>query len=169
MGRQGYTMGVLGLRADTAGPGGDEMAQYTMSYQCGHTEGVQLYGPAKDREWRLKAARERECKDCARKSHEGDNTEAAVLSRVEGLPRLVGTPSQVSYAESVRRTKIAELDALMAQVAAAPQAQEEPSLLRLYGKLADLVRRQPEARYWLDGRNSSAQYLLQQANKGLGR
>ena len=140
-----------------------------LTYSCGHIEDVQLYGPYKDRAYRVQQASGRTCKECARESHAGEAVAAAVSNRLAGLPRLTGTDKQIAWAESIRAAKLQEVDTLLAQVAADPRAQEEPSLLTLYGKLADLVRGQSSASYWINYKSCPAQFLIQAANKGLGR
>ena len=54
------------------------MAKYTVVHNCEHEEHLELFGPLKDRAYRLVQLRQRPCRDCQRTSHEGDNAEARV-------------------------------------------------------------------------------------------
>lgn len=40
------------------------MAQYTVTYACGHTGTLELFGKGKDREWKLQKAAEGDCPQC---------------------------------------------------------------------------------------------------------
>ena len=69
------------------------MAKYTVVHSCNHEEHLELFGPLKDRAYRLAQLRQSPCRDC-------------VLSWLEGLAVLSGTPGQTAWAESIRRRLI---------------------------------------------------------------
>ncbi len=95
------------------------MAQYTVTYSCGHSDTVQLYGPTKDRErkiaWFEKSGR---CASCYRalkaaerveqeKANEAENIASADANLVAGLPALTGSEKQIAWAETIRAKALA--------------------------------------------------------------
>ena len=139
------------------------MAKYTVIHNCEHEEHLELFGPLKDRAYRLTQLRQRPCHDCQRTSHEGDNDEARVLSHLDGLPVLSGTPGQTAWAESIRRRLITQADAMIAAHAADPRAQEEPSIMAMWNARLEALRRQTSASWWIDTRGMSPQTVLTMA------
>lgn len=83
------------------------MAKYDVTYACGHSTEVQLYGPGKERTRRMDWMRTQECPACKTATAQATN-EAA------GLPALVGTPKQVAWAESIRAELVRQLDGVIA-------------------------------------------------------
>ena len=63
------------------------MAKYTVVHNCGHLARIELFGPLKDRAYRLAQLRQSPCRDCQRASHEGDNAEACNELREAGRLR----------------------------------------------------------------------------------
>lgn len=78
--------------------------KYDITYSCGHTATIQLYGSTAERE-RKTAWMEREglCPDCYREQQQEENARKA-KEALEGisLPELTGTPKQIAYAMSRR-------------------------------------------------------------------
>jgi len=142
------------------------MAQYQVTHTCGHSETVQLYGPSKERERRLTWLRSQSCLDCKRASHEGEARESRILSQMEGLPRLDGTDRQIAWAETIRRDKLTETAAMLAQLRADPQAQEEPSQMLAIDAAERALRAQRSASWWIDHRTDSGRYLIRSLLRG---
>jgi hypothetical protein len=82
------------------------MAKYNVTYACGHSDTIQLYGKCRDREWKLSREEEKLCPDCYRAKIEADrqkqNAEAAEANQAAGLPTLEGTEKQIAWAETLR-------------------------------------------------------------------
>ena len=76
------------------------MAKYSVKHTCGHISEVALFGPSKDREYRLDRMRENVCLNCENAANAERNAEA-------GLPALTGTPKQIAWAESIRAAAMA--------------------------------------------------------------
>lgn len=78
--------------------------KYDITYSCGHTATIQLYGSTAERERKI-AWMEHEglCPDCYREWQQEENTRKA-KEALEGitLPELTGTPKQIAYAMSRR-------------------------------------------------------------------
>lgn len=79
------------------------MAKYEVTYRCGHTGIVQLYGKTKDRERKLEwMSNSVLCEDCQKIEFAKQNALAAMDNRASGLPPLTGTEKQAAWAESLR-------------------------------------------------------------------
>lgn len=85
------------------------MAKYDVTYSCGHTDVVQLYGKNADRERELRKMSSRLCPDCYKKWVDKENAQQAaeILGELQ-LPELTGTEKQIAYAKSLRDAYIAE-------------------------------------------------------------
>lgn len=85
------------------------MAKYDVTYSCGHTDVVQLYGKTADRERELRKMSGRLCPDCYKKWVDKVNAQQAaeILGELQ-LPELTGTEKQIAYAKSLRDAYITE-------------------------------------------------------------
>lgn len=94
--------------------------KYQVTGSCGHTYTTQLFGPGKNREyWLSRLAEEpcEECKEAARKAAiEKENTESATWALELGLPELTGSPKQIAWAESIRKTIYTDFDSIEKEV-----------------------------------------------------
>ena len=117
------------------------MAWYNITYSCGHTERVQLYGPHRDRESYIEyASRAKFCPDCyrAKKDEERrqENERAASLAGEIGLGALTGSEKQVAWATTIRQRALEEA-------------------LRAGGikeKIVPLLNHETSAKWWIDNR-----------------
>jgi hypothetical protein len=84
--------------------------KYEVTYSCGHTDTVQLYGPNKDRERKLEWLKDRLCPACYKKLQEAQREakvkEAIAEAKESGLPELVGSEKQVSWALEIRHNML---------------------------------------------------------------
>lgn len=82
------------------------MGQQRITYACGHTKTVQLYGPRRQRESRAQWLAESECGTCWKAQQDRERAARserdAVENRAAGLPELAGSPKQVAWAETIR-------------------------------------------------------------------
>jgi len=89
------------------------MANYSITYSCGHTADKQLYGRERDRQnyiaW---AARSAECPAC-RKADAARQTEE--IEQEHALPRLTGSEKQIAWARTIRARLIASVVAAVEQ------------------------------------------------------
>lgn len=81
--------------------------KYEVTYKCGHTATVQLFGKGSDREWRLNNMKASLCPECWKKQQ----LEKAVKES-EGLPELIGSEKQVAWAMSIRLRFVQSKDIL---------------------------------------------------------
>lgn len=128
------------------------MAQYDITYQCGHTITEQLYGKHTERQRRIEAAQYRLCPDCYRAQQLAKATEANAE-----LPALTGTEKQISWAEQIRAKAMSGLAELEAQAAksAGTEAQKQQ-----FTAAAGSLRAKSSAGYWIDNRDRSARLLI---------
>ena len=143
------------------------MAQYGITRSCGHRETVRVGGPTRQRPYLLAREEERLCYACwqerAEKQRAAETAAAAAVAAAQGLPALTGSPKQVAWAESLRREKLARIDAALA--GAALTAEEKAEADRVVAK----VRAQAEARYWIDHRDIPVHMVLAEMARTLAR
>lgn len=87
------------------------MAQYSITYSCGHTGTVNLIGPHRDRDRKIKWFEETGlCPECWAEKVAADKAEQlrkiTELNSGAGLPALTGTERQVAWAEKIRYNTI---------------------------------------------------------------
>lgn len=89
----------------------------TVTHICGHEEEIVVYGPGKQREWRIKNEEKSYCPVCKMKRFESIVIERLqVITDIDTLPPLEGTEKQVDWANKLRlRTISGMLDALEAK------------------------------------------------------
>lgn len=109
------------------------MAKYDVTYTCGHTETVELFGKTSERERKI-AWMEQNCV-CPSCYKEKQQAEAETFD----LPELTGTPKQISWAETLRNKVFRELN------------EEAPA------EFVDWLKGQTESRFWIDNRFWSLQ------------
>lgn len=67
----------------------DNMAKYTVTYACGHTGTIELFGKMTEREYRLKQLTDQLCPDCYNQQVSKENQE-------NGLPKLEGSENKLT-------------------------------------------------------------------------
>lgn len=137
------------------------MAKYIVTRACGHEETIALFGPHRDREWRLeKVEPNKLCYECwqaeVARQREEANREAAEAAKELGLPELVGTEKQVAWASTIRKEKLDGIERHFAQTV----RMGDVISARLQAA-AHRIRQKTEASYWIDRRNSHYIYLLE--------
>lgn len=86
------------------------MAKYDVTYSCGHEGTIGVFGPEKDRQWKVDRISEGLCPECAKKEREEqrrkENEEAAKIAAEKGYVELEGTEKQVKWANSIRESYV---------------------------------------------------------------
>jgi len=87
------------------------MAWYNMTYSCGHETREQLYGPTKDREYRISRAKTSLCPECyrAKMIAEKQAKTDALKATMPALPALTGSDKQIAWADKLRTAVVAKL------------------------------------------------------------
>lgn len=78
------------------------------------------------------------------------------------FPLLTGTPKQVEWAETIRRTKVTEIEEIVAECRRRAPSDDEPKIEQVIGA-AWHVARHTDASWWIDNRTRSGQALLKDA------
>lgn len=91
------------------------MAKYDVTFSCGHTDTVVLFGKVKDRERKIEWYESScLCPECyeAEKQRKFDeaNAKATAEAKEYGLPELTGSEKQVAWANTLRQKWIAETE-----------------------------------------------------------
>lgn len=131
------------------------MASYLVRHACGHQSTVNLLGPGRQREQRLRWLAEQPCKACLRATTQ-ERADAA--AERDALPELDGTDKQVAWANAIRYTTFLLIDAFFA---ANPTDLDEPmpmpdELAFAPGEtvtlraLLDRLRGEDRAKWWID-------------------
>lgn len=80
------------------------MAKYSVTFSCGHTQTVELFGKNSERERKISwYERSGVCSDCYKA--EQDAKRQANMDACKSLPALTGTPKQIAWAEKIRAEK----------------------------------------------------------------
>lgn len=85
------------------------MAQYQVTFSCGHTETVQLFGKIDDRYRKIEWYEEKGlCSKCYKKEQEDDRKayQERALSLSVNLPTLTGSEKQTAWAMTIRQSWI---------------------------------------------------------------
>lgn len=85
------------------------MAKYDVTYSCGHSGTIQLFGPYKSRDRKIEwYENEGLCPDCyaekQRQKREEEVKAIAEKNAVNNLPELSGSEKQIAWAEKIRYT-----------------------------------------------------------------
>ena len=131
------------------------MAKYDVDYSCGHSGVVNLGGKSGYRERMLEwYERKGLCPECLQAKKEKDKEAAykAQLARAEamGLPKLTGTPKQVSWAVDIRDKFLDKIDKNLNYYAGDDDRSRRAC--RTIQALADSCCRHDSARWWIDNR-----------------
>jgi hypothetical protein len=138
----------------------DNMAKYTVTHKCGHTQQHVIYGS--NRDWELKRLAEQVCAACYKEALLKDDGKDVAWAQESGLPALIGSEKQIPWANSIRRGKWAELDkeeerfnALAAQAAA-----EHTEYIAQIKAAFQTVRSEDRAAWWIEHKSASVQDML---------
>lgn len=123
------------------------MAQYEITYRCGHTDTVQIYGTNTHGERERKAASYgyRDCPAC-------QAAKAGQANKDAGMADLEGSDKQIAWAEEIRGKYMPQLDA--ERQGCADHGANAEQLAKIDTVLAWL-RGQKSAAWWIDHRLSS--------------
>jgi hypothetical protein len=122
------------------------MAKYTITYRCGHTAEVQLYGPYADREKKIAYYKTINCPDCRAKAAGED-------AQKKGYAELTGSAKQVSWANSIRSKMMHEVDELAAKVTRNKE---------MFDKAVETLKNETSASWWIDRRDNTVMDLIKE-------
>ena len=116
------------------------MAKYTITYKCGHTEEMQLFGKMNDRDRKIAWYATQDCPEC--------KAAARAAAKERGLVELQGTAKQVVWAEQIRDKFLELSEQIKKQL---ETKAEDPRVLELFAVLDD-AKRNSKASFWIDNR-----------------
>lgn len=122
------------------------MAKYTITYRCGHTAEVQLYGKYEDREKKIAYYKTIDCPECRAKA-------AAKDAQDKGYAELTGSAKQVSWANDIRTKMMASAEALAAKVTRNRE---------MFDKAIETMKNETSASWWIDRRDDTINDLLKE-------
>ncbi|WP_313971777.1 hypothetical protein [uncultured Selenomonas sp.] len=131
------------------------MAKYDITCSCGHTETVQIYGKAAEREKEIARREKGICKDCWKAAQAESAKETA---QVFGLVQLEGSEKQIAWANDIRAKVFDKYGAQM-QADKSEKTQAFMSFLMA----------QSSAKYWIDRQDATIRGLAQEWMKGEGK
>jgi len=128
------------------------MARYSIDYSCGHRGEIVLFGPTKNREWRIEKEKENICSDCYDQQLSEQSIIATQENATNGMPPLRGTEKQVLWAERIRNAAMRSFET----IGITPQtsyrlrdaSQEEIDLA------VNAVMAKEKASWWIDNREA---------------
>lgn len=139
------------------------MANYSITFSCGHTVERQLFGKMDQRQsyidWAGKAGVCSACKSA-------DKVAACEAVEIEhGLPDLTGSAKQVKWARDIRAAKVAEIEAEFARAL----SRVLPDKMDIYERQCalgwQLVAAVTEARVWIDRRDLPGMEIVKALHK----
>lgn len=123
--------------------------KYQVTYKCGHSGEINVYGPMADRDRKAAWVAQHDCPECERKEREAARAEATAKAAeaTADLPALVGSDKQIAWATTIRAEK---LDMI------AKAGIKEEYLAAVRGVLGA----ETDCRWWIDHRFDDAQNLM---------
>lgn len=155
--------------------------KYEITYRCGHTGTIELFGKCSEREWRLKGASAGNCPECTNAEREAAAAKAASESKAAGLPDLQGSERQVIWALQLRQAFINRVEETREMADAnyrkylASYPEKKDELDALLVKDRGIIDRGSEyilssytrASWWIDTRSDNILKILQEAANSL--
>jgi hypothetical protein len=136
------------------------MAKYDVTYSCGHTETVQLYGSNRERDQKIRwYEKSCLCSKCYAEKQAADRAaelESAKILTAE-LPTLTGSEKQISWATTIRAKIMAEKENIMANIQA--------DKINLITGIVDDITNKTQASWWIDNRQQNLASLIVAAYK----
>lgn len=126
------------------------MAWYEVTYSCGHTDSVQLYGPVKERERWIEWAEESGlCPQCweaeKQKKYEEEKQKALEIADELGYPELVGTEKQIAWAVTLRQKTQQVFDDILAKTVG--EENDKELVITLWRRV---IAKHTDAKWWID-------------------
>lgn len=122
------------------------MAKYTITYKCGHTADIQIFGKYEDREKKVAYYATIDCPECRAR-------EAAAKAKADGLAELTGSPKQVSWASNIRAEKLADAEQLAEKVTRNKD---------MFDGAINKMKAETTASWWIDRRDDTVMDILKE-------
>ena len=120
------------------------MAKYTITYACGHTATMQLFGKYADRDRKIAYYKTIDCPEC-------QANKIAQKEASKGYAELLGSDKQVRWANAIRETKINEVNEFASKV------NRNQDILE---RVIDDLQAETSAAWWIEHRDSTVENLV---------
>jgi hypothetical protein len=134
---------------------GSKMAWNSVTYKCGHTAHLQIYGSNAAQANKVAWLRDNQvCPDCAALAKANVAQASAAQNVANGLPTLEGSAKQIAWAESIRADKVAQIDKLMEYIRAHARV-DTPDRQAVIGAVVErltALKNETKAGVWIDNR-----------------
>ena len=139
------------------------MANYSITFSCGHAVERQLYGKLDQRQSYIDWARKSGVCPACKSADKAAACEAVEIEHA--LPQLSGSPKQIKWARDIRAAKVAEIEAEFARVLPRVQADKMDIYERQCALGWQLIAAVTEARVWIDRREQAGMAIIQALHK----
>ena len=125
------------------------MAQYDITYKCGHTIRKQLIGKINDRMSYIEWCKDNLCPECVKKH---SIEKADKVAKEMGLPELAGSEKQIAWAKTIRNNAIETINYLLCKKIADDKKELFMGIVDKY------LFQQTSAKWWIDNRGMVGAY-----------
>ena len=144
--------------------------EYPVTYTCGHTATLSLYGPSWEVDRKLRWLQENSmCSDCYKKNGSQKRAEelekAKENARRRNLPELAGSEKQVAWAMTIRDRFFARLDAFIESNLKKGPKTGSGFFLGLRQQAMAYFSAQKQAKFWIDNRFDLTSRPLELSNQ----
>ena len=147
------------------------MAKYTVICEICKTDfTVQLVGPTRDRDWKL-SNWIWICDNCKDKAHQEENEKASAVNEASGLPVLSGSEKQIAWAETIRASKIEQINKFLSDSYNLDCLKKRADRRKIVDadKKIDMaiisIKSKTSASWWIDSRDFSAEsFIVEELN-----
>lgn len=129
------------------------MAKYHVKHQCGCTVTHHLIGKVDARESRIGWLKTTDCLECQN---------AAAVDANGSLPALSGSPKQISWAETLRATRLEEMTAMAARVQDTADSDIKTQVINAIERISNVT----SSKYWIDRRKWTVSDTLKEIANG---
>ncbi len=150
------------------------MAKTNITYRCGHSDTIQIYGPYAGRDRAAEREAEKLCPGCYRaelaQKRAAESAAAAEDAKAIGLPALTGSAKQSAWAESIRATQADILRNLDNGLANAPDTANAEAV-RIGREIIAATLARTSAHDWIEGRDTTLDrhWLLREVRARMGQ
>jgi len=126
------------------------MAKYTITFNCGHSDVRQIYGPTKRRESLIEWLEGQPCPQCQKEKRNREYAERSLAARMAnekaGYAVLTGSEKQIAWAECIRREAISLFSKFIDRV---PEDARE-----MWSKTHNWLGQIESSKWWIDSLGS---------------
>ena len=139
------------------------MAKYDVTFSCGHTAVVELFGKEKDRDTKIKWYGEYAlCPDCYKAAREAELKDRA---KENNLPELEGSEKQIKWANRLRDEFFSLLENHYSGIRAKCPEEQLAALDDVNQKYHNYFAGKTSAKWWIESRDKSLKTIMKEARQ----